>query len=75
MIIYNKYEIYYAYSHIHLLIEYPYNSIIHGVLINETIFNGSKFLVNSTGNISLPGIIKVYIFICLESIRVKIWSI
>lgn len=61
-----KSEIYYAYSHVHRLIEDPYHNIIHGALTNETTFNASRFLVNSIGNMSLPGINKVYIYYALS---------
>ena len=73
LIVLNKYseyskksEIYYAYSHVYRLIEDPYHNIIYGALINETIFNASRFLVNSIGNMSLPGVNKVYIYYALS---------
>ena len=61
-----KAEVYHAYDYVHRLIEDPYHSMVHGALINETIFNASRFLVNSISNMSLPGINKVYIYYALS---------
>jgi len=61
-----KSEIYHAYNYVHRLIEDPYHSMVHGSLINETIFNASRFLVNSISNLNLPGINKVYIYYALS---------
>jgi intraflagellar transport protein 122 len=66
-----KAEIYHAYGYVHRLIEDPYHSMVHGALINETIFNASRFLVNSIGGMSLPGINKVYIYYALSLLGTK----
>lgn len=66
-----KSEIYHAYNYVHRLIEDPYHSMVHGALINETIFNASRFLVNSISNLSLPGLNKVYIFYALSLLGAK----
>ena len=66
-----KAEIYHAYDHVHRLIEDPYHSMVHGALINETIFNASRFLVNSISNLSLPGVNKVYIYYALSLLGAK----
>jgi len=66
-----KAEIYHAYNYVHRLIEDPYHSMVHGALINETIFNASRFLVNSIGSLSLPGINKVYIYYALSLLGSK----
>lgn len=66
-----KAEIYHAYNYVHRLIEDPYHSTVHGAQINETIFNASRFLVNTIGNLSLPGINKVYIYYALSLLGAK----
>lgn len=66
-----KAEIYHAYGYVHRLIEDPYHSMVHGALINETIFNASRFLVNTIGGLSLPGINKVYIYYALSLLGTK----
>ena len=66
-----KAEIYHAYNYVHRLIEDPYHSMVHGALINETIFNASRFLVNSIGSLNLPGINKVYIYYALSLLGAK----
>lgn len=66
-----KSEIYHAYDHVHRLIEDPYHSMVHGALINETIFNASRFLVNSISNLNLPGVNKVYIYYALSLLGAK----
>jgi intraflagellar transport protein 122 len=66
-----KAEIYHAYNYVHRLIEDPYHSMVHGALINETIFNSSRFLVNSLGSFNLPGVNKVYIYYALSLLGAK----
>ncbi|CAI2371085.1 unnamed protein product [Moneuplotes crassus] len=66
-----KAEIYHAYDHVHKLIEDPYHSMVHGSLINETIFNSSRFLVNTISSQSLQGINKVYIYYALSLLGSK----
>ena len=45
--------------------------MVHGALINETIFNSSRFLVNSIGSFNLPGVNKVYIYYALSLLGAK----
>jgi len=45
--------------------------MIHGALVNETIFNSSRFLVNTISSKSLPGISKVYIYYALSLLGTK----
>lgn len=64
-------EIYQAYNLVSRYLEESYRSQIQGELLDESVFNASRFLVNNLGKRSPKGINNVYIYYTLATLGFK----
>lgn len=53
------------------MIENPYHNLVYGALTNDTIFNASRFLVNTLQQVQTEGINKVYVYYALSYMATK----
>ena len=60
-----------AYDHIYKLISNPYQNQVHGGMQNDTIFNASRFLVNTFGTIHADGVNKAFVYYSLSHMATK----